>query len=394
MATRQSLMTGRVAIVGAGYSAVGRETGLSYKELAVQSALAAMDDCGVRPRDIDGLSLRAFGQAEPWGEPAESVLNDRMLAHMLGITPLNWYSGAPSTFADLFMAAIAAIRAGLCHTCMVVHPCRTYARRRNLAAQSLEAPVVGDHQFAAPFGAPGPGIVAGITMQRHMAVYGTTEEHFGMQQIAQRGHAGLNDRALLREPLSLSEYLGSRWVSRPVRLLDCDYPCDASGAVVLMTEERARDLRTRPVFVEAAALAAVDTTSWEFLDNILEGALVPCAQALWSRTDLRPDDVDCAQLYDGFSVFTFCWLEALGFCSPGEAGPFVGEGHTALGGALPVNTDGGVCNIGRHHGSSHCIEAVHQLRGECGERQVLGAEVSVFTVAHGSYGHAVLLTAT
>lgn len=209
-----------------------------------------------------------------------------------------------------------------------------------------------------------------------------------MQQVAQRDHARLNERALLRDPLSLSDYLESRWVSRPVRLLDCDYPCDASGAVILTTEERARDLRKSPVFLEAAALAAIDTTSWEYLDNILGGALVPCAQALWSRTDLGPADVDCAQLYDGFSVFTLCWLEALGFCSPGEAGPFIADGHTALGGTLPLNTDGGVCNVGRHHGSSHCIEAVHQLRGECGARQVPGAEVSLYTAAHGSYGTA------
>ncbi len=385
-------MTGRVAIVGTGYSAVGRDTGFSYKELAVQSALAAMGDCGVGPADVDGLSLRAFGQPEPWGEPAESALNDRMLAHMLGITPLNWYSGAPSTFADLLVAAIAALRTGLCHTCMVVHPCRTYARLRTLPDQSQDRGAVGDYQFAAPFGAPGPGMVAGITMQRHMAVYGTTEEQFGMQQVAQRDHARLNERALFREPLSLGGYLESPWVSRPVRVLDCDYPCDASSAVILTTEERSRDLRKSPVFVEAAALAAIDTTSWEYLDNILEGALFPCAQALWSRTDLGPADVDCAQLYDGFSVFTLCWLEALGFCSPGEAGAFIADGHTALGGTLPVNTDGGVCNIGRHHGSSHCIEAVHQLRGECGARQVPGAEVSLYTVAHGSYGHAVLLT--
>ena len=120
-------------------------------------------------------------------------------------------------------------------------------------------------------------------------------------------------------------------MSRPVRLLDCDYPCEASGAVIVTTEERAQDFRKKPVFVEAAALAAIDTTSWEYLDNILEGALVPCAEALWSRTDLTPADVDYAQLYDGSSIFTLCWLEALGFCLPGEAGPFIAEGNTALG---------------------------------------------------------------
>ena len=163
-----------------------------------------------------------------------------------------------------------------------------------------------------------------------------------------------------------------------MRLLDCDYPCDASGAVIVTTEDRAGDWRKAPVFVESVAVAAIDTTSWEYLENILEGALVPCAKALWSRTDLSPSDVDCAHLYDGFSVFTLCWLEALGFCGPGEAGSFIADGHTGLGGSLPMNTDGGVCNVGRHHGSSHCIEAVQQLRGECGERQVSSAEVAMF----------------
>ena len=386
-------MVDQVAIVGVGYSDVGRDTGLSYKELAAQSALAAIRDCGMGPGDIDGVSLRAFGQPEPWGEPAETALNDRMAAQMLGITPLNWYSGAPSTFADLFTSAMAALRAGLCHTCLVIHPCRTYTRRQVHGNAPQDIGVAGDHQFAAPFGATGPGMVAGITMRRHMSVLCTTEGQFGLQQIAQRDHARLNERALLRKQLSLEDYLSSRWVSRPVRLFDCDYPCDVSGAVILTTEERARGWRKNPVFIEAAALAAIDTTSWEYLENILEGALVPCAEALWSRTDLSPSDVDCAQLYDGFSIFTLCWLEALGFCGPGEAGCFIADGHTTLGGSLPVNTDGGVCNIGRHHGSSHCIEAVQQLRGECGERQVPGAEVAVFTVAHGSYGHAVILTA-
>jgi acetyl-CoA acetyltransferase len=386
----------RVAIVGVGYSAVGRRSGLSYKELTLQSALAAMDDAGMGPRDIDGICLRAFGQPEPWGEPAESAMNDRMAAHMLGIVPTGWFSSTSSTFADLAASAMAAVGSGFCHTCLVVHPCKTQASRPAAGAARPAGPaaaIPGDYQFAMPFGAPGPGMVAGLTMQRHMALYGTTEDQIGLQQVTQRRHAGLNERALFRDPLTLDDYLASRWVSRPVRLLDCDYPCDTSGAVIFTTEERASHWR-KPVFVEAAAMASIDNLAWEYLENILESALWPCARTLWSQTDLRPSDVDCAELYDGFSMIALSWMEALGFCGMGEAGPFIAEGHTALGGSLPVNTDGGVCNVGRHHGSSHCIEAVGQLRGECGERQVEGAEVAVYSVAHGPYGHAALLTAS
>lgn len=225
-----------------------------------------------------------------------------------------------------------------------------------------------------------------------MQVYGTTYEQFAAQQVTQRHHASLNPEAIFREALSVEDYLTSKWISRPVRLLDCDYPCDVSSAIIITTEERAASWRKKPIYVEAAAMASVHVT-WEYLDDILQGAQRVCADQLWSRTSLRPSEVDCAQLYDGFSILTLNWLESLGFCPPGDAGPFVADGNTRLGGTLPVNTDGGVCNVGRRHGASHCIEAVRQLRGECGDRQVAGAEVAVYTVAHGPHCHAGLLTA-
>ncbi len=388
-------MTNRVAIVGVGYSPAARDTGLSYRQLTAASARAAMDDAGMRASDIDGIAIHAFGQPEPSGEAPGSAVTDKIAAQMLGITPVNWFADVPTNFGDLSNAAIAAVRAGYCHTCIVIHPCRTAPRPPAPGSPPAKPPAfTGDFQFSAPFGPPGgPGIIAGLTMQRHMAVYGTTFEQFGAQQVAQRHHASMNDEALFRDPMTIDDYLDSRWITRPVRLLDCDYPCDTSSAVIFTMEDRASSWRKKPVFVEAAAMAAVHVT-WEYLDDILEGAVKPCTEMLWSRTDLGPDDVDCAQLYDGFSIVTLSWLEALGFCERGEAGPFVAEGNTRLGGSLPVNTDGGVCNVGRHHGASHCIEAVRQLRGECGERQVPNAEVSVYTVAHGPHCHAALLTAS
>jgi acetyl-CoA acetyltransferase len=393
-------VSNRVAIAGVGYSDVGRDTGLSYKQLTAQAAKAAMDDAGMTNRDIDGVVVKAFGEPEPWGEPADAAMTDRIAAHMLGISPARYFANPVSNFGDLMQNAIAAVASGASHTCMVLHPCRTMKRKGKPGGGGGGgyggggggfAGIPGDYQFVMPYGAPGPGIVAGLTMQRHMQVYGTTEEQFALQQVAQRYHAGLNERALLRDPLTVDEYLASRFVSRPVRLLDCDYPCDSSTAVILTTEERAATWAKKPVFIESSAAAAIDTT-WEYLDDILDTAVQRTAERLWDQTSLTPADVDVAQLYDGFSMINFTWMEGLGFCKPGESGPFVAEGNTRLGGSLPINTDGGVCNIGRHHGGSHCVEAVHQLRGECGPRQVPGAEVSVFTVANGPHCFAALLS--
>jgi acetyl-CoA acetyltransferase len=158
------------------------------------------------------------------------------------------------------------------------------------------------------------------------------------------------------------------------------------------TEERARDLRAQPVFVEASALSAIAPLDFGVLAEQAQTAPWYCGEQLWSRTDLGPADVDVAELYDGFTVITFQWLEGLGFCGAGEAADFIKEGHTRLGGSLPLNTDGGACNVGRRHGANFCIESTRQLRGECDERQVPDANVAVWSNAVGPFGGVVLLT--
>ena len=152
-------------------------------------------------------------------------------------------------------------------------------------------------------------------------------------------------------------------------------------------------MRKPVVLVDSYALSAIRDLNFEILSDMVRTAPAQAARDMWSRTDLKPTDIDTAQLYDGFSVITFQWLEALGLCPPGGAGPFVEAGNTRLGGSLPVNTDGGACNVGRRHGANFCIEATRQLRGgESGQRQVEGAEVAVFTTAVGPFASAVLLT--
>ena len=388
------MVTGnRVAIAGVGYSTVGRNTGLSVDDLVIEATTAALADAGMTVADIDGVSSMG---SEPLGN-----------AWMLGIEPVNWWSSGIIGPAFVYPAlmSIAAIASGFCHTALTLRIIQQQPSGGAMAAGTAGAagaanPMAallmlggsGDRQFLVPFGAGNPTQWAGLFTQRHMAEFGTTEEQFGHHVIAQRYHASLNDDAIFREPLTMDDYLAARYVSKPLRILDCDYPVDAGSAVIFTTEERARDLRQPVVLVDSYAMSSIRDLHFEIMEDMVHTSPAHCASELWSRTDLGPRDVDTAQLYDGFSVITFQWLEALGFCGPGEAGPFVEAGNTRLGGSLPVNTDGGACNVGRRHGANFCIEATRQLRGQCGDRQVEGAEVSVFSNAVGPFSGAVLLT--
>jgi acetyl-CoA acetyltransferase len=342
-----------------------------------EAAVAAMDDAGMTPGDIDGVAtMGGFAIAN---------------ARMLGINPLNWFLDAELGPAFLYPAvhSVAAIRAGLCHTCIVFRLIQRQPGSFTMPP-SMDGGG-GSSQFLFPFGSISPTNWAGLMTRRHMLEFGTTEEQFAAHAVTQREHARLNDDALVRAPLTVSDYLDSRYVSKPVRILDCDYPCDAGSAVIFTTEARAQDFRKPTVFVESLALSATHD-GFESLPDMTHTAPVHCADTLWSRTDLGPADVDCAQLYDGFTIITFQWLEALGLCGPGEAGPFIAGGHTKLGSTMPVNTDGGACNVGRRHGDNFCIEATRQLRGECGARQVPDAEVAVFSNGVGPFAAAALLT--
>jgi acetyl-CoA acetyltransferase len=386
-----------VAIAGVGYSTTGRRTGLSSRELAMQAGKAALEDAGMTPADLDGVTL-SWDTAGPAPVGLDAVNSDD-LGHMLGVDPLHVSSsGGGVVFAHPAREAITAIQAGNCHTCVAF---RVINQRLSVPDLVNDAPGeperVPDHfndlQFGKPFGQILPVQWPGaLTAQRYMDLHGATEEQFGGHVITQRYHASLNEEALLREPMTLDDYFASRYISKPLRLFDCDYPVDSGSAVIFTTEERARDFRRKPVFVEASAYGM----SWKPRGGGPESPFymwdspAATAEALWSRTGLRPADVDTVQFYDGFTIWPFMWLEALGFCGPGEAGPFIQSGATRLGGALPMNTDRGACNVGRRHGANFCVEAVRQLRGDSGSRQVPDAAVALWTNA---YYWACLLTA-
>ena len=375
-------MSRKVAIVGVGYSDVGRNTGVSERHHAAQAAVRALDDAGLEASDIDGAST--------WGGDAVDF------AWMLGFDRLQWSLNvgvSPAFITPAYHAAMAVAH-GHAETVMAFRIMMQQPPSAALAAGSatLGAPSPGDTQFQFPFGNFSPTQWAGLLMNRYMHETGATEETFARFAEIQREYALMNPDALQKAPLSAEDYLALPYITKPLRILDCDYPCDSGSAVIFTTEERARDLKQPMVLVDASAISAIHDMNFEVLPDMVRTSPAHCAELLWSRTDLTPDDVDSAHLYDGFSVITFQWLEALGLCPPGHAGDFIMEGNTALGGKVPTNTDGGAINVGRRHGANFCIEAVRQLRGQCGERQVDGAEVSVWANAVGMFSGAMLLT--
>jgi acetyl-CoA acetyltransferase len=243
------------------------------------------------------------------------------------------------------------------------------------------------------FGAPSPTNWLAMLATRHFHDYGTTREQLGQIPLTCRRHAGLNPLATYRDPLTLEDYLGARMISWPLCLFDCDVPVDASTAIIVSAADTVPDLRSRPVFVDAVGTAIHSRYSWDQQENLARMAATSAADHLWSRTSLRPADVDVAELYDGFSILTLVWLEALGFCKPGEGGGFVEDAtRISLGGELPLNTSGGQLSAGRLHGFGLVHEAVVQLRGQGQRRQVDGAQVAVVANGGGPIAGAMLLT--
>jgi acetyl-CoA acetyltransferase len=373
-----------VAIAGVGYSAVGRDLDRSAGSLTVEAARAALGDAGLTPAQIDGVATYPGG-----GDSVSSFY----IAEALGVPRLDWY-------ADLFgwmpagitpvIAAAEAVAAGACEAALAF---RSVKRGRNRPPPGLGfgGRVGGDMQFRAPFGDSMTSQWLAMWARRHMHEFGTTEEHLGHVAVTFRAHAALNPRAPLREPLTLEDYFASKMITTPFRVLDCDYPVDGGGAVVVTTEERAADLARPPVRVLGGVFATGPRPDWDQWEDLTSMASRYAAERLWARTGMSAADVDVAEVYDGFSWLALCWLEDLGFCAKGEGGPFVKDGNIGLGGKIPANTHGGSLSAGRLHAVSHVIECVQQLRGECADRQVPGAEVGVVTAGGGTIAGALLL---
>lgn len=388
-------MTIRAAITGVGQSEIGRPSTRSAMQLTVDAALTAMADAGLTSADIDGV---ACWPGDNDNGNAFSPVGPLALKSVLGIET-SWYGGgyeAPGPLAALIHAAMA-IEAGLCRHVLVFRTITESSARqidRNVA--SLANKTQGRDssyfwQWYTPFNVRSAINIIAMYAQRHFHEYGTTSEQLGWIPVTLRDHAARNPNAIYREPMTIDDYLASRMISTPLRMLDCDVHCDASTAIIVSRADAARDLRNRPIRVEAIGSALSQPWSWDQI-SLTEMATADVGRMLWSRTDYRASDVDTAQLYDGFSILTLMWLEGLGFCPRGEGGAFVAGGRRiALDGELPLNTNGGQLSGGRTHGLGYVHEACTQLWGRADARQIRKHDVAVCAAGGGPLGGAVLL---
>lgn len=372
----------RSVISGIGISRVGRHTELSGIELTVSAARAAITDAGLVVADIDGLATvgdtpraavqDALGLQLGWGVSSDSAEDGNASGAQLGAV----------------VNAAMAVASGLVRHVLVY---RTVKMKRGELVAS--GPVSGAREWMLPFHLYSAANMAAMIARRHMHDYGTTREQLGWIALTARQHAALNEQAVYREPMSMDDYLAARWISEPLGLYDCDLPVDGSVALVVSAVDHQTDCPHPPVRIAAVGTALRGRPSWDQGEDYPHNAAWDAAAQMWSRTDLKADDVDVAELYDGFTILTLDWLEALGFCGVGESGPFVdGGGKIRLGGELPLNTYGGQLSAGRLHGYWLLHEACLQIRGQAGSRQVDGADVAVAAAGGGPLGGCLLLT--
>nr|WP_067693787.1 OB-fold domain-containing protein [Nocardia jejuensis] len=378
-----------VALTGVGMSEIGRRLMVPPLQLTVTACEHAVADAGLTMRDIDGISsYPGGGNMGGFGEGGVTALEAA-----LGIRP-TWHNGGIETFGPggSVIAAMLAVAGGLARHVLCF---RTVweATFNELVRSGRITPSGGRSTgWMAPFGATSAAHTLAQNAQRHFHRYGTTRESLGWIALNQRANAELNPTAVYRDPMTMDDYLAARTITTPFGLYDCDVPCDGAVAVIVSAVDAARDLPKPPVLVEAVGTQIIERIEWDQSTLTHEPQVLGPAAHLWTRTTLRPSDVDVAELYDGFSFNCLSWIEALGFCGIGEAGDFLEGGkNIARDGLLPLNTHGGQLSHGRTHGMGLLHEAITQLRGEAGDRQVPGARVGVVSSGGLTPGGAILL---
>ncbi|MET9214111.1 MULTISPECIES: thiolase C-terminal domain-containing protein [unclassified Nocardia] len=381
----------RVALTGIGMSQIGRRLMVPALSLTVAACERAVADAGLTFDDIDGLSsYPGGGNLGGFGEGGVTALEAA-----LGIRP-TWHNGGIETFGPggSVIAAMTAVAAGLARHVLCFRTVWESTFAEQMKAGRITPGGGRTASWLTPFGATSAAHTLAQKAQRHFHDYGTTRETLGWIALNQRANAELDPTAVYRDPMTMDDYLAARPVTSPFGLYDCDVPCDGAVAVVVSAVDTVADLASTPVFVEAVGTQIVERIEWDQSTLTHEPQVLGPAAHLWTRTDLRPRDVDVAELYDGFTFNCLSWIEALGFCGIGEAADFLDGGkNIARDGLIPVNTHGGQLSHGRTHGMGLLHEAIAQLRGDAGPRQVSGARVAVVSSGGLTPGGAMLLRA-
>jgi acetyl-CoA acetyltransferase len=361
------------AIVGVAESDLGLTPGKSVLQLQAQAARAALDDAGLSLRDVDALFSAGAWSWSP----------NLLLAEYLGIQPT--YTDGTNIGGSSFEAhvghAVAGIQAGLFEVALIAYG----SMQRSDRSRNRPRPVAAlNEQYELPYGLPMPVGAYALAAMRHMHEFGTTSEQLAEVAVATRKWAALNEKAMMREPITIEDVLASRWIAEPLHLLDCCLVTDGGGAIVVASADRAHNTRKPPVWVLGHGETHTHSGISSMPDLTTTGA-VTSGRAAFAMAGLTPADIDVAEIYDSFTITVILTLEALGFCGRGEGGAFVSGQRTAPGGLFPLNTNGGglsYCHPGMY-GIFLLIEAARQLREECGTRQVPGATLAL---AHGTGG--------
>jgi acetyl-CoA acetyltransferase len=364
-----------VAIAGAGYSALSRGDRPDPRALTLTACREAIADAGLVTSDVDAI-VQFTHSSDSTEAPITAYVQ-----RALGIDNLSYFADIARTGPSGVgppMTAVIAVASGVCETALAYRTLPQAEGNNGRIRESPEA-IEGPTQFTAVYG-HAAGILANYALKkrRRMYEFGHDAQEYGYVAINARRWAALNERAVMRQALTMDEYLGARTIVDPLVLLDCDYPVNGSCAVIVTTAERARDLPHHPVLVDAVSWGTGRGSDFVFGADLLYGGSILCAENLWKRSRFGPDDLDVLGLYDGFTHLPISWIEALGICGYGEFADWVDKGRTiGPGGALPLNTSGGMLAEGRIQGIGLVAEAARQLMGVCGERQVADASVAV-----------------
>ena len=359
----------RAAIVGVGYTEFMKSSGVSTLALALRAIKAACDDAGISFKDLDGVATHRVGDSVQ----AAVVLN------ALGMRDPHFYVdqfGGGSASHTVVGQAAMAVATGVADYVVCWRAINARSEYR-MGGTGRPPPDVVEFQYQTPYGYATPPQQFASMARAYMARYGITREDLGRVAVRQRDNASRNERAMMRTPITMDDYLSSRWIVEPLCLFDCCLETDAAIAVVVTSAERARDLRHTPVLVSGAGWGGGHTLYSNHREDLTQSAAIAMSKRLFSMAGVGPADIDVGCIYDAFTPLVLLQLEDYGFCGKGEGGAFYAEG------TLPVNPHGGHLSAGYVHGINHIAEAVEQLRGDAGARQVPGAEVALSTGQNG-----------
>ncbi|MFZ1059963.1 MAG: hypothetical protein WAP47_12320 [Candidatus Rokuibacteriota bacterium] len=352
------LLKDRYCIVGVGETEYSRDSRRTTRAMAVEAIKKAMDDAGLGPKDVDGMLSYHQNDSTP----------SLIVGPDLGIRLNFWIDmiGGGSSIEALIGIAMGVIEVGMCTTVAIFRSMNGYSELRigGTGARGA-APVRGQDLATRPYGMMSPGQAFAPSFMRHMYDYGTTSEQVAHVKVAHSKHASQNPKAFYKERVTVADVLGSRWIVKPLHLLDCCVETDNATCLIVTSVERARDLRQRPVCVMGVAgRVSKPRSDFAFAHGPLSRVAGYYAKDIvFPMAGIGPEDVDLTGSYDAFTFTTMLQLEEYGFCEKGEGGAYVSSGIIKLGGRRPNNTSGGQLCEGYTHGMNLVIENVRQLRG-------------------------------